>query len=134
MAHFSVIIAIVINYICRDLLSIYFMTKGNLMMIIFVFCREILFSFRIIKKKMWHLCSVRNNFNCSLIPIVKGTTQQVTLILIFFLYTVWSLPLADPNTHTPLNTLLETSIFRSCMLLPHIRLILRLAHIQSILN
>ena len=72
------------------------------------------------------------SFNYSLIPILKGTTQQVTLILIFFLYTVWPPPLAGPNTHTPLNILLETSIFRSCMLLPHIRLILTLAHLRSI--
>ena len=36
-----------------------------------------------LKKNMYHLCSVRNAFNHSLIPILKGTTQQVTLILIF---------------------------------------------------
>ena len=71
-------------------------------------------------------------FNRSLIPILKGTTQQVTLILIFFLYTVWPPPLAGPNTHTPLNILVETSIVRSCMLSPHIRLILTLAHLRSI--
>ena len=73
-------------------------------------------------------------FNRCLIPILKGTTQQVTLILIFFLYTVWPPPLAGPNAHTPLNIMLETSIIRSCMLLPHIRLILTLAHLRSILN
>ena len=73
-------------------------------------------------------------FNRSLIPILKGTTQQVTLVLIFFLYTVLPPPLAGPNTHAPLDILLETSIFRSCMLLPHIQLILTMAHLRSILN
>ena len=59
-------------------------------------------------------------FKRSLIPILKDTTQQVTLISIFVLYSVWPPPLAGPNTHTPLNILLETSIYSDPVCYYHI--------------